>query len=340
MDSTLPVAVPSPYKSRRAWLIAFGVIDILMACVFLLLILFSVIAFVGPAAARMPSSQISPRALMVLVGLEYGLLAGVFFTGGIGSIRCKNWARIFMLVVSGLWLGLGLVATLIMVFIVPAIMRQQPGNLSPSMRHASMVGIVTVMTGLMVLLPAIFLFFYSRKSVRATCLAKGAQVAALAPGGTPAPGLPVPLAILGVWQALGVLSVFTTLFVRGAFVFGVVLHGAAAFLVLLTLSILSGYAAWAIFRRKLIGWQIALFIAGFGTINMLVSYVRRPDLLQLFREIGYNDQTLRIYEQSPQLLAVFWLGSIVFMTVYLVFLLYTRKFFPTEERAQPPVPAM
>jgi len=334
MDSTLPVAVPSPYKSRRGWLIAFGVIEILMACAFLLLILLSVIAFLGPAAARMPSSQISPRALMVLVGLEYGLLAGVFITGGIGSIRCKNWARIFMLVVSGLWLGLGLLATLMMVFIVPTIMRQQPGNLRPGAQHATMVGMITVMTALMVLLPAIFLFFYSRKSVRATCLAeKGAQAAALVPGGTPAPGLPVPLAILGAWQALGVFSVFTTLFVRVAFVFGVVLHGAAAFLVLLTLSILSGYAAWAIFRQKLIGWQIALFIAGFGTINMLVSYVRHPDLLQLFRETGYNDQTLRIYEQSPQLLSVFWVGLIVLMTVYLVFLLYTRKFFPTEGRA-------
>ena len=90
MDSTLPVAVPSPYKSRRGWLIAFGVIEILVRCSFLLMILFSVIAFLLPAAAQMPSGAMSPRALMVFVGLEYGLLAAVFFTGGIGSIRCKN----------------------------------------------------------------------------------------------------------------------------------------------------------------------------------------------------------------------------------------------------------
>jgi len=334
MDSTLPVAVPSAYKSRRGWLIAFGVIEILMACIFLLMILFSVIAILGPAAAKIPSGAMSPRALMVFVGLQYGLLTAVFFTGGIGSIRCKNWARIFMLVVSGLWLGLGLMGTLMMAFIVPTIMRQQAGNLPPGMRHATVVGIITVMTALMVLLPAIFLFFYSRKSVRETCLAqKAAQVPTRAVGGTPAPGLPVPLAILGVWQALGVFSVFATLFMQVAIVFGVVLHGAAAFLVLLTFSILSGYAAWAIFRQKLIGWKIALFIAGFGTISMLVSYVRRPDLLQLFQEIGYTDQTLRIYEQFPQLLSVFWVGLIVMMTVFLVFLLYTRKFFPTEERA-------
>jgi hypothetical protein len=333
MDSALPVAVPSTYKSRRGWLIAFGVIEILIGCSFLLMILFSVIAFLGPAAARMPSRQISPRALMVLVGLQYGLLAAVFFTGGIGSIRCKNWARILMLVVSGLWLGLGLMVTLVLALFAPAIMRQQAG-IPPGAQHGIMVGMITVETALMVLLPALFLFFYSRKSVRATCLAeKGAQVAGLVPGGTPAPGLPVPLAILGVWQGLGVISVFATPFMRVAIVFGVVLHGVAAFLVLLTFSILSGYAAWAIFRQKLIGWKIALFFAGFGTINMLVSYLRHPDLLQLFRETGYNDQTLGIYEQSPQLLSVFWVGLIALMTVYLVFVLYTRKFFPTGERA-------
>jgi len=334
MDSTLPVAVPSPYKSRRGWLIAFGVIEILMGCSFLLMILFSVIAFLRPAAAKMPSSQISPRALMVFVGLQYGLLAAVFFTGGIASIRCKNWARILMLVVSGFWLGCGLMVTLVMAFIFPTILRQQPGNLSPGIRHAIVVGMITVVTALMVLLPAIFLFFYSRKSVRETCLAqKAAQVAALVPGGTPAPGLPIPLAILVVWQALAAFSVFAVLLARVAIVFGVVLHGAVAFLVLLTHSVLSAYAAWAIFRQKLIGWQIALFTTSFWTISWLVCYLRRPDLLQLFREMGYGDQTLRIYEQFPHFLPLIWMGSIVMMTVFLVFLLYTRKFFPTEERA-------
>jgi hypothetical protein len=334
MDSTLPVALPSAYKSRRGWLIAFGVIEILMGCWFLLMILSSVIAVHGPAAAKMPSGAMSPHGLMVFMGLEYGLLAALFFTGGIGSILCKNWARIFMLVVSGLWLGVGLMTTLMMALIFPTVTRQQPSNLPPRAQHAIMVGMMTVMTVLLVLLPAIFLFFYSRRSVRETCLGRGAaQVPTRAVGGAPAPGLPVPLAILGVWQALGAFSVFLALFMRVAIVFGVVLHGAAAFVVFLTQSVLSGYAAWAIFRQKLIGWKIALFIAGYGTISMLVSYVRHPDLLQLMRQIGLTGQTLLIYEQSPQLLSLIWLGTTVMMTVLLVFILYTRKFFPTEERA-------
>jgi len=152
-------------------------------------------------------------------------------------------------------------------------------------------------------------------------------------GGTPAPELPVPLAILGVWQALGVFTVFITLFMPVAVVFGVILHGVAAFLILLTYSVLSGYAAWSIFRQRLIGWQIALFNAGFWTISMLVTDLRHPDLLQLYREMGLNAQALRMYEQFPQFLSVIWAGVIVMMTVLLVLILYTRKYFATESQA-------
>jgi len=303
------------------------------------MILFSAFIFLGPAAAKMPPGAMvpgpmSPRVLMAFAGLQYGLMAAVFITAGIGSIRCKNWARIMMLVVSGLWLGFGLLGTLMMAFIFPVIMRQQPVHVAPGIQDAIVVGTITFMAVLMVLLPAIFLFFYSRKSVRATCLAqKRAQGAT--PGGevTPAPGVPVPLVILGVWQGLGALSVFAIMFMRVTMVFGFILHGAAAILVLLTQSVLSGYAAFAIFRQKLIGWKIALFFAGYGTISMLATYVRRPDMLQLYKEMGFNDQSLRIYDQFPQFLSVFWVGMIVGMTVFLVLVLYTRKFFPTEEQA-------
>ena len=332
MDSRLPVVVPSPYKRRRGWLIAFGVIEILIGCFFLLLILFSILAFVGPTAAPMPSGPISPHALMALLGLQYGLLSAVFFAGAIGSIRCKNWARILMLVISGLWLAFGLVSTLVLAFILPTVLQQHPSNLPSAALHAILVGVIAVETVVMVLLPAIFLFFYSRPSVRATCLAqKAAQAATPVAGATPSPALPVPLVILVVWQGFSAFSIFAALLMRVAILFGVVVHGATASLVFLTHCVLSGYAAWAIFRRKLIGWQIALFTTSFWAISCLVGSVRRPNLLQLLREMGFGDEALRFYEQFPRLLPLVWVVSIVVMIGFLVFLLYTRKFFPTEE---------
>jgi hypothetical protein len=127
--------------------------------------------------------------------------------------------------------------------------------------------------------------------------------------------------------------VFWTLFMPVAIVFGIVLHGAAAVLIFLTYSILSAYATWGIFRQKLIGWQIALYNACFWTASMLVTCLRRPDMLQLFREMGYNDPSLHIYDRFPQFLTLFWVGMIGMMTLLLLLILYTRKFFPAEEQA-------
>jgi len=170
--------------------------------------------------------------------------------------------------------------------------------------------------------------------VRATCLAlKGAQVPTPQAGAATAPSLPIPLVILVVWQGFAAFSFLAVLFMPTTIVFGVVVRGAAAFLVYLAHSVLCGYAAWAIFRKKLVGWQIALFTTSFWAVSWLVGTIRRPNLLQLLREMGFSDEVQRFYEQFPRFLPLVWMASIVVAIGLLVFLFYTRKFFPTEERA-------
>jgi uncharacterized membrane protein len=181
------------------------------------------------------------------------------------------------------------------------------------------------------LLPAVFLFFYTRKSVKATCQGQKGETA---PGATERPAtrgtLPVSVAILGGWQAMGVFAVFAALLQRMTFFFGVLVHGLAAILILFLISLLSGYSAWAIFRRRLIGWQIALLLAGFGFANMLVTYLRRPDFVQIMREMGYRGPSLSVFEQFPQVLSFILVASLVMITVYLVLILYTRRYFQQD----------
>jgi hypothetical protein len=311
---------------------AFGIVEILIGCAFLLMILFSAIAFFGPAAAKIAAGPISPLGFMVFVGLENGVVAAVFFTGGIGSIRCRNWARILMLVASGLWLGLGLIVTLFMAVMGPLIMRQAPGDIPPGVQRAIMVGLIVFTAALGILLPATFLFFYSRKSVKATCLATQAESGAAAPlQGTIAPGLPVPLAVLCALQALGAVSFLALLFMRTTYLFGVVLHGATAVLVTLPFSALNAYSAWATFRRKLIGWQITLFLVGVGAVSTLISYLHDPTMLKTLREMGDSEASLHLYEQMPNFALFMRVIMFVSLTAWLIFLLYTRKYFRAEE---------
>ena len=123
------------------------------------------------------------------------------------------------------------------------------------------------------------------------------------------------------------------LIIPATLVFGFVVRGPAAVLVYLAHSILSGYAAWSIYRQKLIGWYIALLKAAFWVVSMMVTYALHSDLLPLYRQIGLNAHTMDLYTQAPQLLTISWVGMMVGMTLLLVFVLYARKCFPAEERS-------
>jgi len=339
MGASLPLAVPVPYKSRRGWLIAFGIAEILIGCSFLLMLGMMALVFYGPVAARMPAEArpAGPFSTPLLMGFavaQYGVMAAIFFTAGIGSLRCRNWARILMLVVSSLWLAIGVISTVVMAIMFPIIMRQQGATIPPGIEHAAIVGMIVIMASLGIVLPAIFLIFYTRKNVKATCLARNAaQAPADEAAGASTSGLPVPLAILGGWEALSALSVFAALFMRMVMMFGVVLHGAAAVLVLLAYSVLSGAAAWLIFRRKVLGWTLALFKTGFWTVSLIVSCFHVPDMGQAMRDIGYDANALQIYEQVPHFMVGVLVGTILMMTGLLIFILYSRKFFPAELQA-------
>ncbi len=326
------LGVPPPrYKNRRGWLIAFGVVEILIACFSLLMagaVLFSFLTLRTRGQA-----PVIPSAFVLLSVVFYGGIAAVFLAVGVGSIHCKNWARITMLAGSGLWLGIGVLSMPFTFLVLHSIMQQQ-GGMRPEARHFVYVVhvVITAATGFfMVVMPAVFLFFYSRKSVKATCLLQGAgAVPILTTTERAASKVPVPVIVLAIWQGLGVFAVFAFLVVRATVVFGLVLHGAAAFLLMSAFSVLSGCAAWLIYQRKFVGWAIALFNAVFGMASTVTTFAGR-DMLQLYRQMGLSEQQLQVYNQFPQLLSAIWIITIPVTGAYLVFLLYTKKFFALAE---------
>ncbi len=342
MENAAPQSITAPYEDRRGWLIAFGVIDILFGCGFLLMLGLVAFAFLGPFATTMAGSA-APRGpmpksfLVAAVFLQYGLATALFFTGGIGSIRCKNWARILMLVISGLWLALGLMVTATMALTLPVIMRGQVHHTDPDIFHGVITGLLIFIAILTIIIPSIFLFFYSRPSVKATCIARNMPPAPMEssgapelPVGTPAASLPVPLAILGGWEATTALSVVAVLFMRMTIMFGVVLHGASAVMVLLAYSLLSAFAAWFIFKKNLAGWYLALGKTAIWTASLIVTCFRPVDMAKIMRDQGYDEKTLTISNQMPHLMTGTMAMSAILMTGLVCYILYARKYFPTD----------
>jgi len=331
MTPNLPATPTTPYPDRRGWLIAFGVIEILIAVFSLLVLVLEVFAVLSLHPESLPQQgSISPTAAMVIGAVFYGVIAALFLTVGVGSIRCENWARITMLVVSGLWLGFGILGTLMISLMLPTILRQQPGIALES-RHLVVTVMFGVMGFFMILLPAVFLIFYSRKSVKATCLKAEHGPA---PAGTEVPRAKTPVAVvvLAVWLGLGALAVVAYPIARATVVFGRVLHGPPALGVLLASSVLSGYAAWSIYRRRFVGWALALFIVVFGSASW-VTTIARHSLLDLNREMGLNEQQMRIYQQFPLMLTIMETVSLVVLVGLLVFILYCKKYFSRTAQA-------
>ena len=279
-------STPIAYKDRRTWLAIFGVIEILIACFFLLM----AVVMVGATRSirPQPGQPPMPQGFFYVVAVFYGLIAGYFITVGIGSMRAKNWARIAMLAISWIWLVIGVFSVAVLGLLMPTIFRQQQAEmqrqglshpLPPEFYHSLLVITLAFQVVVMVILPLVFIIFYTSKNVKATCL--GDSAIRLGTGSN----LPVPLLILLGWAILGLLGAVVAMWLNIALIMSVVVKGIAARAVFGLYGIAYAYSIHGIYKRKIEGWWAALFLASFGSVSTLISHLR-TDPIQFYREFG------------------------------------------------------
>jgi hypothetical protein len=313
-----PATLPS-YKNRRGWLIAFAAVEFLIA---VLLLILAAAIFLSPAlqpGTTLPS-PVPAADLRLFTSALYVAIAALFVVVGFGSVHCRNWARILMLVVSWFWLAVGLIALAATYVIYPVI--QQGKHYSTEKDHL-VFAITMLLTGVMfVLMPSVFLIFYSLKSVKATCLAMAGK-----PAGSSR--LPPSLIAFAIFEASGGLAVLG-LTSRVSFVFGAVLRGPSAFLIALVTAAASFAAAWLILRRRIAGWTLAAVKTAFWTVSTLVTF-QRHSLAQLAREMGMDEQRWQDLQRFPQVQTLNWIMLAVTLVATVAFLVYTRKLFPRKD---------
>ncbi len=167
---------PVPFKNRRGWLIAFGVIQVLIACCCLVIVACVVSDFITLMLPNRPVGAPEPSPIDLVCFLIGGGLTVLFLILGVGSIKCKSWAPLASRIVSGLWLFTGVVVSLVLLLAGAMIVEPQD-HFQPEKLH--LVTLVAVLV--MVIVPATLLVFYSVKSVRATCGASAHQAQARRP---------------------------------------------------------------------------------------------------------------------------------------------------------------
>ncbi len=336
MDNITAESLALPFKDRGGWLVAFGIIEILLGAFSLLLGAFTLIGslFFEPSnVAEMPAGI--HMAGMVLSAGVYVVIAGFFIVAGIGSIRRRNWARVLTLIGCALWLALGVLGTLFLLFVLPKIMAEvRP--VPPGAHHVERIVMGTMVLMAIVfgiLLPLTFLIVYSRKSVKATCFLHEAAPAA----GAPSRRLPVPVIILVVWEALGAASALFCLIwpMHVTCLFGYVVRGWGMIALMLVFSALSAVAAWLIYRLRLAGWTIALLKLLFFGASSGVS-LASGSMSQLFVEMTQSSGQKQFAQVFPQFITFIMGATLIVCVAYLAFLIYSRRFFlPVTSSAVP-----
>ena len=285
------------------------------------------------------------------------IVEAIFFFGfaawgvatGIGLIRTKHWARISMLVFSAFLLMMTLPAMLIMAVIpLPSANNPHlPANFLTIIRVA-----LILFYGFFAALGGFWVYFFTRRSVKeefqrqlqAAYPLVAAPSFAYPPGALPSavPGpirsaRPVSITIIGwfllIGSALGPLSIpLMRVFFPGVpvpvSVFGVLLFGPSAFLILVVYSAVQVIAAVGLLRLKMWGRSLAIAMQSLGFVNAVLLFALPGNRLkfQQMMQAMYASMAAQTHQAVP-VLYPWWFGLASSLPIFAVILwfLITRK---------------
>jgi hypothetical protein len=327
MMSESPTLPQVEYQDRKAYLIAFGILTMLMGCIMALFVPLIIWAqFVSAKVTHVPpsSQSIIPAAIFCC------LFAVNFIWLGIGSILTRRWARALLLIFSWSWLAIGIVSMAYLAFLLPQIMTVLDSSVRSSQTSApkGLTTTIMIVQGILslivyVIVPGVWVLFYRSRNVRITC-----EVRDPVPRWTDR--CPLPVLAISIWAAFGAVTMLFFPFLYGGVLpfFGIFLSGISGTVVCLVIAGLWGYSARALYRLEWDGWWIFLVGMCLLSLSAFVTYWRH-DLSEMYRMMGYPKQQIA---QLQQFNAVFtgqtlaW-STVIITVLFVGYLLYLRRFF-------------
>jgi len=317
-----PASQTVAYKDRSVWLAIFGVFTILLGGICLLFIPLMIFGATSTHTAGGITSLVPAMAMYGAVGI------GLVWCG-IGSILARRWARALLLIFSWSWLAIGMIAlAFIAILLSPAIHARIHGSNtgSPGAQYAGLAiaGVILLFT--FVLIPAIWAWFYGRKSVKATCEARNPL-----PSWTDA--CPLPVLAMSLFLGVSTLSCLGNLFSYRVIPFcGVFLTGVPAVLVYIILIAVWSIAALGLYKLDRRAWWILLLTAILMFLSSITTYWFH-NLQDFYRAMGYSAQQVRAMQNA----AVFDGYGMVWMTLATVlptigYILFIGRYFRPAAR--------
>lgn len=310
-------------KDRSFGLSVYGLMQIAMGGFSALLVPLTLLSRMLSPESGMSMAQMIPAAGM------YAALAITLVWLGVGSIRARRWARALTLVLAWMWLAMGVVSLAVMFVWMPkfADIAAAQGKPIPPQMASIMYGVMLItMICLYLLLPGIFILFYGRSDVKATC-------DTLDPVVRWTDHCPLPVLSLSLLLGFAAISVvgsagygFVTPF------FGFIIKGIPGAMFFLGLSLLFGYLSWATYKLKKKGWWVTLAAIVFLGLSTVISFLRLS-LMDLYREMQFSADQLEMMEKLGVLELNMPLIASINFALFIGYLLWVRSYFPADKNA-------
>jgi hypothetical protein len=274
--------------------------------------------------ANVPTGQNMGVKFMIPGIFIYIGFAVCFIWLGIGSIIARRWAWALTVILSWLWFIVGIA----MIIPIGFVMSKSMENSQHVKMSSSSILVMQIFTGailfvIYILLPGLFLLFYNRASVRATCQQRDQKFR-----WTDRCPLPVlALSVIMAYSAFSMLMMGFNNFVIclfGVFISG--LWGAVFSLLMMELLIC---LAFGTYKLKMAAWWGTLLLWLAGSINMFVIS-SRGNMMEMYEKMGYSEQQMemirKLWDNGGFSIMMIWMAAI-FGVAALGYLLYVRRYF-------------
>ncbi len=324
MTTGNPSIQSPPLKDRSVGLILFGAIQIFLGCLSALIIPLTLLPLLAGAPPGVPTNM---QTMIPVIGV-YGLLAAIFVTLGIGSIRARRWARALTLVLAWMWLVMGSVSLLVMCFVMPKMFSQMAAQeqIPPEVMIVMQVVMLGTMGCIYFVVPGAFVLFYQSPHVKATCEWKDPHVRWT-------DRCPLPVLALSLMLGLGAATMpLSLVYGRVMPLFGILVKGVPAILVILGMVVLAGYLAWGSYRLKMSAWWTMLALYSILGVSTLVTF-SRISMIDYYREINLPEEQVKMIQKTGMLEGM---NMPVMMGAgcarFVGYLLWVRRYFVAAKR--------
>jgi hypothetical protein len=302
------------FKDRTAGLMVFGFLQVILGGICALLALG--LAAASELTARTGGHPIQPRVAMTTNIVNQLLFAAYFITIGVGSIGRRRWARALGLIVSALWLIVGVLTMALLPVLLPRFKVLIP----PSGESVVIPVIITFLALIYVVVPGILFLFYRSLHVRATVEEHDRKTRWT-------DRVPLPVLALSVVMAFSAVACLSNAFSATLPLLGTILTGASATIICVALAGLFATLAVQLYRLKKSAWWTLLLLDIAGMVLGALT-MARTDFASVFEKSGVMTPQLRaMHLEQMYKSPILWGIGLVSWAGFVAYLFYVRRFF-------------